>query len=798
MPLPPYKYRLTSDRRAQRTVYPVARPRISWNNDKSDYRKGYNQTLSGDIRFQGADYLWLLKLEQSKYRCLFVTLHIDKLCGGTYQTDYAKARLAFNNASWDLDKQEVTFKADKDDRYKDYDDVKDIEYNMFSMVADRKTVSLIPGTIETTQQTYPEDDPDDPPAGDGWVPYSTERYGDTDPAMITQSFARYNLGGGLYATPYIFNTQYYSYGNDSYATTGSVLGLGNSGQIDNGISLYLLMNALYAETTDRSVKSNFFQWNPDTPAVNNYVTGLPNQLTNLVIFQKSDVKRPYTLGNATIGNLTLEKLLNNVCMMFNCLWDIDEDGNLIIEHYSWFESGVGLDLTQPRYAKNVAFSRKYSYDADSLPGREKFQFMEQANSDFVGQDIFYRSSCVNNNTDGVKTFNVDIVTTDVMMCLSNPNKDSAVKDDGFVIMACDDDDNVIAEAPIFGEKIPNNILGWALLHRDYYKHGRVIRQGYLNGALTTFLSTVKSKKQNKITIPLCCGDEFDPNDLIKTTLGDNASVGSAQYDLQSETLELELMYGDDDVFADQPALANDRFWCWEGAFVSGIAPGVLNNDTTDAPPLQVSNPGIFIGSNGQLTLNANGSFMYVPNSGFTGEDEFDYEIIDDDGNTDFGKITINVINMEIGMMLMWPGTLGAIPPNWMHCNGSLLNISEYAALYAVLGTTWGGDGVTTFALPPAGIVPVNSDPAISDFDAVGKVGGQKEVTLAANEIPELDVDIPTTGYAGIGGSADKLVGNADTPNAGDITLTVNEGGGQPHDNMPPYGVFNFIIKYQNA
>ncbi|NCT92949.1 MAG: hypothetical protein GXC72_00870 [Chitinophagaceae bacterium] len=798
MSQPAYKYRLTSDRRAIRTVNPVARPKISWNNDKSDYRKGYNQTIEGEIKFQGSDYLWLLKLEKSKYRCLFITLHIDKLCGGTYISDYAVGRLAFNNAKWDLDKQEVIFKVDKNDRYKCYDDYKDAEYNMFAIVPDRITANLAPGILETITQTYFEDNPDAPPAGDGWAVYGTERFADTDPATITQYYARYDLGGGLYKPPIIYNIQYFNYGSGNFATIGSVIGLDNSGQIDNGIRLYSLIQALHSQTCGGLVKSNFFQWNPDSFEANNYVTGQPNKLKKLAIFQKSDVKRPYAAANASIGNITLDKLLNSLCMMFNCQWDIDDNGSLIIEHYSWFENGAGLDLTLPRYTKNVTFSRKYSYDSDSLPSREQFTWMDATgNADFKGQDIYYRSSCVNNNSDGVKAYNADIVTTDVIHCLSNPLPDSAVKDDGFVIMALDEDGNVYSEPGILGAELPNNVLGWALLHRDFYRHGRSIKQGYLNGALTTFLSTIKSKKQDKIIVPLCCGEDFNPNDLINTTLGSNASVRSATYDLQNETLEVELLYGDDDIVDELPKLRNDYFWCWKGYYVEKSAPGVLQNDLTDAPPLNVANPGVYLSSNGTFTLNTDGSFMYTPRGGFVGQDEFDYEIIDSNGDTDFGKITINVIEMEIGMMLMWPGSLAAIPPNWMHVNGGLLNISEYPELFDVIGTIWGGDGVTTFALPPCGIVPVNSDPEISDFDTVGKTGGHKEIALEPGQIPELDIDIPTTGYAAIGGVGNKLVGHSETPTAADIPLKVNEGGGGPHDNMPPYGVFNFIIKYRN-
>lgn len=91
-----------------------------------------------------------------------------------------------------------------------------------------------------------------------------------------------------------------------------------------------------------------------------------------------------------------------------------------------------------------------------------------------------------------------------------------------------------------------------------------------------------------------------------------------------------------------------------------------------------------------------------------------------------------------------------------------------------------------------GRVPVVFDDTQVEFNQVGKIGGTKAVTLTPDQIPELDIDIPTTGYAGIGGSGQKLVGNSQTPNAPDITLTVNEGGGESHTNIQPYKVVYFI------
>lgn len=80
-----------------------------------------------------------------------------------------------------------------------------------------------------------------------------------------------------------------------------------------------------------------------------------------------------------------------------------------------------------------------------------------------------------------------------------------------------------------------------------------------------------------------------------------------------------------------------------------------------------------------------------------------------------------------GFTLPWPGLLAHIPPGWLHCNGQLLNVADQPALFAVLGTTWGGDGVATFALPPADCFYL---PAGSAF-APGDRGGAASATTGA-------------------------------------------------------------------
>jgi microcystin-dependent protein len=137
------------------------------------------------------------------------------------------------------------------------------------------------------------------------------------------------------------------------------------------------------------------------------------------------------------------------------------------------------------------------------------------------------------------------------------------------------------------------------------------------------------------------------------------------------------------------------------------------------------------------------------------------------------------------------------------CNGQILPINQNTALFSLLGTFYGGDGRTTFALPNLqNSTPLDQGdgPALSPRQ-IGEVGGEPQVTLTASQIPSHNH--PAQAVAGPGnqvGPAGHLTaeirGYAYGPVAnGQMSASALQttGGGQPHNNMPPYLVLNFII-----
>lgn len=153
------------------------------------------------------------------------------------------------------------------------------------------------------------------------------------------------------------------------------------------------------------------------------------------------------------------------------------------------------------------------------------------------------------------------------------------------------------------------------------------------------------------------------------------------------------------------------------------------------------------------------------------------------------------------------------PKGWAFCNGQLLPISQNTALFSILGTTYGGDGKSNFALPNLqGCSPVQAGqgPGLSPY-YLGQTGGETTVTLLQSEIPAHThtvgvVDAPGTqnspsaallGKARYGKAFDLQyapTASAATTMAG--AALASAGGGQPHNNMPPYLTLNFIIALQ--
>ena len=155
------------------------------------------------------------------------------------------------------------------------------------------------------------------------------------------------------------------------------------------------------------------------------------------------------------------------------------------------------------------------------------------------------------------------------------------------------------------------------------------------------------------------------------------------------------------------------------------------------------------------------------------------------------------------------------PTGWAHCNGQLLPLSQNTALFSLLGTTYGGDGKSNFALPNMidnSPMHPGQGPGLSLYD-LGQEGGTQSVTLLQSEMPVhahfvgralTGAGDSTTPVASVWAQSAAGRGNAALYQPAPATGKVNPlslaptGGGLPHNNMQPYLTLNFCIALQGV
>ena len=157
----------------------------------------------------------------------------------------------------------------------------------------------------------------------------------------------------------------------------------------------------------------------------------------------------------------------------------------------------------------------------------------------------------------------------------------------------------------------------------------------------------------------------------------------------------------------------------------------------------------------------------------------------------------------IGIIKMFAGNYA--PTGWAFCDGQLLNISQHSPLFAVIGTTYGGDGISTFALPDLrGRFPLGAGQGRDlTFRALGELHGAEKVTLLTTEMPAHNHIVSNNSHT--------VVVKSSPDGTGERVLSVNTnentnvnanhmigqssvtGQNLPHYNMPPYLGINYII-----
>jgi microcystin-dependent protein len=144
------------------------------------------------------------------------------------------------------------------------------------------------------------------------------------------------------------------------------------------------------------------------------------------------------------------------------------------------------------------------------------------------------------------------------------------------------------------------------------------------------------------------------------------------------------------------------------------------------------------------------------------------------------------------------------PNGWSFCNGATLSIAQNDVLFNLIGTTYGGDGVNTFNLPNLqGRFPIHQGTQQGGPTyVIGQLGGNESVTLLTTQLPAHTHGVAAASVGGIDNPAGNFwaasTAKVYTAAPGNLLMNPNSlppsgGGGQPHDNMSPFLVMNYII-----
>lgn len=353
-------------------------------------------------------------------------------------------------------------------------------------------------------------------------------------------------------------------------TSGVFTGTGG-GQRNYTQAKYFKDVVLYVAQQSNSnivqIVSDFFQINPET--VSNYaLPGISNTfyLGNSMVFcALSDVQEPVPSDNATSEFVKFGDLMHDLGVLFDVGWYIDADGNLRIEHRTFFSGDVGLDLTQSKYANHLKGTDKYSYSIEEYPRYETWRIVDA--KDYC-RLTFSGCGAIGKNKNETQHTTRVIRTNYYNIRYLGQNSIA----DGLFLFATDG-------GGVGGYQMVENSLGQnytlniTSLVMKFHRYNRPELNSlleYFHGGNDLFIqnqgdflaySVKPTKVQEEISIPFCCDDVFDTKKIFKTKLG-NGYLEKASFVPNQELLKLQLkyktVYDDPDILPIH--LPNLRLW----------------------------------------------------------------------------------------------------------------------------------------------------------------------------------------------------------------------------------------------
>lgn len=347
---------------------------------------------------------------------------------------------------------------------------------------------------------------------------------------------------------------------------------------------FLLFIAKKSNPKINSVVSNFFQINPDGAF---YIPGVTNYWSKMAVASISDIQYPIPSNLATRDYISFEEMMNDLYVLFQVQWLIDTNYNLRIEHEIYFEGSLGLNLTQNKYKEFLKKSSKYNYNLDDYPKKETWKIADHSRV----CSLTYGGLSSIKKRSNEKVYSTSKIRTDYESLIFGVmgGGGEPITEDGVYLFATDGG-ATLGEWLQLESSNQNFKLNPDYLVEQLHTYNRpdlyalfvcmVKTNNPVASSGGIILDSLKpTKRQEIISIPLCCGDSFEVKDQVKTDLG-IGYVEKASLNLKTEMLSLELKYKIDNCSGFQPSDLSDLdLWLkWNDVVV----------DTPGGPPPYVT------------------------------------------------------------------------------------------------------------------------------------------------------------------------------------------------------------------
>lgn len=527
----------------------------------------YRVTLSTELLFKGADYIYFKDILDAGTPCE-VALLIEQYCSAAWGEFFA-GRILPSEGKYDLDKCEVSFKVMPDDVYECAKMNFGKQTNWLEY-GTAKTLKSLYGTIETETCNFTGTAANVQPSlvkdcwsggtadfqfgffpdpATAWTPVThTQTF--ADPVLTAETVWKREIVNQVSQPP---GYGWISIGGDDWVRPAAILSfvqtytattydyeaeLANFTASNGRLLSELLTEAVDATGCDiDEIRSDFFGINPDgtnpTNDAYDFSTDDEGVMQSVLIFQKSDVVNPGATNDATIMNLSLTDMLTALRDSLNVHWAILDDAGdniLRIEHLSYFEGAAGFDLTTLDGGKYIRGLNRFEVDGE-IPSFERFAYQEAFNPAFLPQNIEYSCATGEGIDRQLSQMNADFGG------LFN-NTDAGLT--GFVF---------VCTYPISGDDYlldttdgaSNGAMEWEHLFNNFWIFGRFSFAATSTAGGTFTVETLKKRKvQAAIQMPFCC-EEFEPSETVETALG-LGQVKTAEQDTKSGILTLNLLH----------------------------------------------------------------------------------------------------------------------------------------------------------------------------------------------------------------------------------------------------------------